>query len=92
MENWKIVSRIVRCVVVANLALITGVLLFHGSRALGIKVFWAFRASAIALLFLVPTEYVFRRMQAAKWNGLILDTLLMAVMFGVWLTISAATF
>jgi hypothetical protein len=92
MEKWKTVSWIIRCLVVANLALIAGVLLFHGSRPTAIKVFWAFRASALALLLLVPTEFILRRARGATGYGLILDTLLMVVMFGTWLTISAATF
>jgi hypothetical protein len=92
MEKWKAMSLIIRCLVAVNLALVAGVLLFHGSRSTAIKVFWIFKVSALALLLLVPTEYAFRRMQATKANGLILDTVLMVVMFGVWLAISAATF
>ena len=92
MEKWKGVSWIIRCLVVANLTLIAGVLFFHGSRPMAIKVFLAFRVSALALLFLVPVEYILRRIGGAKGHGLILDAVLMVVMFGVWLTISAATF
>ena len=92
MEKWKTVSLIIRCLGAANLALITGVLLLHGSRPMAIKVFWVFRASALALLLLVPTEYILRRTRGAKDSRLILDTVLMVVMFGVWLTISASTF
>jgi hypothetical protein len=92
MEKWKAISLIIRCLVVANLAFIAGVLLFHGSRPIAIKVFWVFRASTLALLLLVPTEFVLRRTRGAKGHGLILDMVLMVVMFGVWLTLSAATF
>jgi len=92
MEKWKTVSWIIRCLVGANLALIAGVLLFHASRLAATKVFWVFRASALALLLLVPTEFILRRTRRATGYGLILDTLLMVVMFGTWLTISAATF
>jgi hypothetical protein len=92
MEKWKTVSLIIRCLVVANLALIAGVLLLHGSRPIAMKAFWVFRISALALLLLVPTEFILRRVRGAKGHGLMLDTALMVVMFGVWLTISAATF
>lgn len=92
MEKWKTVSWIIRCLVVANLALIAGVLLFHGSRPTAIKIFWAFRASALALLLLVPTELILRRTRGATGYGLLLDALLMVVMFATWLTISAAPF
>ena len=91
MEKWKVVSWIIRCLVAANLALVAGALLLH-SRAMGFAVFWILRASALSLLLLLPTEYVLRRMRGAKGGGLILDTVLMVVMFGTWLTISAATF
>jgi hypothetical protein len=92
MERWKTVSWVIRCLVFANLALIAGVLLFHGSRPMAIKVFLLFRASTLALLLLVPMEFILRRTRGATGRGLILDTVLMVVMFGVWLTISAATF
>jgi hypothetical protein len=92
MAKWKVISWMIRCVVAANLTLVAWVLLLHGSRAMGITVFWILRASALSLLLLLPTEYVLRRMQGAKGGGLILDTVLMVVMFGTWLTISAATF
>ena len=92
MEKWKAVALIIRCLVVANLALIAGVLLLHGSRPIAIKVFWAFRMSALALLLLVPTEYILRRSRGAKWQGLILDAFLSLLMFGVWFIVSAATF
>jgi hypothetical protein len=92
MEKWKAVALTIRCLVVANLALIAGVLLLHSSRPTAIKVFWAFRASALALLLFVPMEYILRRARGAKWHGLILDALLAVLMFGVWFTISAASF
>lgn len=92
MEKWKAVSLIIRCLVLANLALIAGVLFLHGSRPIAIKVFLAFRVSALALLLLVPMEYILRRTRGAKWHGLILDALLSVLMFGVWFTISAASF
>jgi len=91
MEKWKVVSWIIRCLVAANLALVAGALLSR-SRAMGFTAFWSLRASALSLLLLLPTEYVLRRTQGAKGGGLILDTVLMVVMFGTWLTISAATF
>lgn len=83
MEKWKVVSWTIRCLVAANLALIAWVLLFHGSRAMGIRTFWALRASALVLLFLVLTEYILRRIEGAKGRALILDTALMVVMFVV---------
>ncbi len=92
MEKWKAVALTIRFLVVANLALIAGVLLFHGSRPTAIKVFWAFRVSALALLLLVPMEYILRRARGTKWHGLILDALLAVLMFGVWFAVSAATF
>lgn len=92
MEKWKVVSWIIRLLVAANLALVAWVLLFHGSRAMGIRVFWSLKASALGLLLLVPAEYILKKSEGAKGRALILDTVLMALMFIVWLTISAVTF
>jgi hypothetical protein len=92
MAKWKAISWIIRCVVAANLALIAWVLLFHGSRAMGIRAFWTLRASALTLLVLVPAEYALRRHEGAQGRALILDAALMVVIFLTWLTISAATF
>jgi hypothetical protein len=92
MKTWKTISYIIRGLVVANLTLIAGVLLFQGSRPIAIKVFWAFKASTLALLPLVLAEFILRRTHGAKGYGLIVDTLLTVVMLGVWFTISAATF
>lgn len=92
MDKWKIVSLIIRCLVAANLALIAGVLFAHASRPIAIKVFLAFKVCSLALLLLVPAEYILRRAAGARRHGLILDALLSVLMFGIWFTISAAAF
>lgn len=92
MDKWKVISLTIRCLVVANLALIAGTLFGHASRPVAMKVFWAFKVCSLALLFLVPAEYILRRAKGARPHGLILDALLSALMFGIWFVISAAAF
>lgn len=92
MEKWKVISLIVRCLVAANVTVIAGVLAFQLSRPAAIKAMMAFRVSALALLLLVPAEYILRRRGGARGYGLLVDALLSLLMFGVWFTISAATF
>jgi hypothetical protein len=92
MEKWRFVSLTIRCLVLANIALIAGVLFAHASKPVAVKVFWAFKVCSLALLVLVPVEYILRQAAGARRQGLILDALLSVLMFGIWVTISAATF
>jgi len=85
------ISTFIRILVVANLAAIVGVF-FFGSRPLALKVLMVFRASALALLLLVPMEYMLRREKGESRTGLILDVVLAAAIFVVWFAINAATF
>lgn len=90
--KWRFVSWMIRFLVAVNLALIFAVLLFHWSRSLAIEVFWIFKTSALALLLLVPTEYLLRRTARANLKRLSLDAALALVMFCIWFFINAATF
>lgn len=92
MPTWRIVSWVIRWIVVANLAALTGVLLFHSSRPLAIKVFSGFKLSALALLLLLPIEYLLLRTERSKKNRLVVDSALSMLMFAVWFVIAAATF
>jgi len=92
MEKWRFVSLTIRYLVLANIALIAGVLFVHASKPIAVKAFWAFRVCSLVLLVLLPAEYMLRRAAGARRQGLILDTLLSVLMFGIWFTISAATF
>jgi hypothetical protein len=92
MEKWKFVSISIRFLVLSNIALIAGVLFTQASKPIAMRVFSTFRLSSLALLVLLPLEYILRRTTDARRRGLILDTMLSALMFAVWFTISSATF
>jgi hypothetical protein len=91
MEKWRIISLSIRCVVLVNVGLIAGALFTNISRPIAVKMFWAFKVCSLALLVLVPAEYVLRPAVGARRRGLILDTLLSVLMFGIWFIIIAST-
>jgi hypothetical protein len=92
MEKWKIVSLTIRCLVLANIALIAGVIFSPVSRPIAVKVFWVYKTCSLALLALVPAEYTLRRAAGARRLGLILDAFLSLLMFAIWFVISASTY
>jgi len=92
MEKWKAVSLGVKSLAIANLIAMAGALLLHFSRPTALKVFLVFRVSAKALLLLIPIEYLLRRMKGEEYGPLALDVVLVALMFGLWFIIAAATF
>jgi hypothetical protein len=90
--RWKPFSLFIRSLALANLALMVGVMSTHASRPTAIKVFWAFRISAVVLLLLEPVDYFLRRSSGAKQRGTILNVALTVLMLVVWLAVSAAAF
>jgi hypothetical protein len=92
MEKWKAVSLGIMSLAVANLTATAGVLFFHFSRPIALKVFLVFRVSAIALLLLLPVEYLLRRMQGEEYGPLVFNVVLVVLMFCFWFIIAAATF
>jgi hypothetical protein len=92
MDIWKLLSLAIRCLALANLAAIASVLYTDASRQTALKVMWAFRASVIVLLLLLPVDYLVRRSRKANLNGIIFNAALTLLLLLVWFAISAATF
>lgn len=77
---------------VANLSALALVFLLHFSRPNALKVFLVFRASAGALLLLIPVEFLLRRMQGEEYGPVIFNAVLVVLMFSVWFVIAAEAF
>ena len=92
MEKWKVVSLCITSLAVANLAALAGIFLLHLSRPNALRVLLVFRVSAIALLALIPFEFLLRRMHGEEYGPVVFNATLVVIMFCVWFGIAAATF
>ena len=92
MEKWKAVSLSITSLAVANLIALAGIFLLHLSRPTALRVLLVFRVSAIALLLLIPVEFLLRRKRGEEFGPAVFNAVLVMLMFCVWFVIAAATF
>lgn len=92
MQKWKAVSLGVTSLAVANLTALAGIFLLHLSRPTALRVLLLFRVSAIALLPLIPVEFLLRRREGEEYGPAVFNAVLVALMFCVWFVIAVVTF